>query len=386
MPGARRCDREVLSLQPGARGRQRRPHSLRRRVAEQLAERAPRFQRPLQPRPVPDRLVDRSQRPSQQDRAGDHDSRRDLAAQREPRSQPQHHRLQEQAQRLGERQVEPIAVGGRQGLVEEAVAQRPRPRQHGLEHAEALYRLASGAHLLDEVRGTRRSLSGLPLQRPGARLVDQRHREQQATREHCQHAEHPVKHEQHEQKHGSPRGVEEGERPRTRSEPLNRLEIAQTGSRTGTLGRSHGAHHDGPQHARVEPLLQACSDAGQDPPARMIQHPHEQEQERYQGGEGDQRRLRTRTQHPVVDLQHEQRPGQHQHVHRHAEQAARNEQPPALRERSPNLPVAAPTVRHHAAGAPCLRAVSKTSGPPGSWEAALRRRRWCLGGAGTGSG
>ena len=42
-------------------------------------------------------------------------------------------------------------------------------------------------------------------------------------------------------------------------------------------------------------------------------------------------------QHPVVDLQHEDRPRQHQQVHEHAEEADGKEQAAAFRQRRADL-------------------------------------------------
>ena len=345
-PRPRRRDREVLRLQDRARRRQRCPHRLRWGLPQESPERAPCHHRPLQPRPVADRLIDGRKRPPQQDRPGDHHPRRQLPAQRQPRPQPQHHRLQEQAQRLGDHPVESVAVRGRQGLVEQPVAQPRRAGQNNVEHAETLHGLAAGTHLFDEVLGVGRRLPGLLLQAPRPRLVDERHHQQQAAGEHRQDAEHPVEGEQHEQEHRRPGRIEEGEGAVAGGETLDRFQIAQAGGRPGALRRHHRALQDRPQHARVEPRLQPRAGAGQHPPARMIEHAHEQEQERHQNGQRDQRRLRPRAQHAVVNLQHEQRAGEHQYVHRHAEQRARHEQPAALRERRPDLPVAGSVLRH----------------------------------------
>ena len=78
----------------------------------------------------------------------------------------------------------------------------------------------------------------------------------------------------------------------------------------------------------------------------MVQHAHHQEEKRDDCDEGDQRRLRARGQHPVVDLEHEQRPGQHQQVHEHAEQTAGEEEPAAFRQCLADFPVAVPALRH----------------------------------------
>ncbi len=290
-PRAGRGDREVVSFQDRTRLRQRRAHRLRGGLPQQGAERPPGDHRPLQPRPVPDRLIDRSERPPQQDRPGDHESRRELAAQGQPCPQPQHHRLQEQAQRPGDHPVETVAVRDRQRPFQQTVAQRRRTGQDRVEHAESLHGLSPGTHLLDEVFGPGRRLHRLPLQRSRARLVDERDHQQQASREHRQHAHHPVEREQHEQEHGCPGRVEEREGAVAGPEPLDGFQIAQPGGRQRALGRRHRARQDRAQHAWIEPRLQARAGASQHPPARVIEHPHQQEQEGDQDGQREERLL-----------------------------------------------------------------------------------------------
>ena len=263
VPRPRRRHGQALRLQQRPRRRQRGAGPLRRRLAQELAQRTPGDHRALQPRPIADRLIDRGQRPPQQDRPRDHDAGRHLAAQCQPRPQAQHHRLQEQAQGSGEHPVEAVAVGGGEGLVEQQVAQRAGASEHGVQHAEPLHGLAAGPHLLDEVGGIRGRLPGLLLERAGARLVDEGDRQQQTAGEHRQHAEHPVKGEQHEQEHRRPGRVEEGEGAGTGGEPLDRFQIVQAGRRPGALGRRYRAHHDRAQHARVEPHLQPRADTRQ---------------------------------------------------------------------------------------------------------------------------
>ena len=169
------------------------------------------------------------------------------------------------------------------------------------------------------------------------------------SREHRQHAEQPVEQEQHNQEYRRPRRVEEGERAGTRRESQNRLQVGQAGCRPRALRGRHRTYQNRTQHARVKPFLEARADTRQYAPARVVDYPHQQEQERHQGGKRNQRRLRARTQHPVVDLQHEQGPGQHQQVHGDTEQAARHEQPPALCERRPDFPVAVAAFGHRSA-------------------------------------
>ena len=87
----------------------------------------------------------------------------------------------------------------------------------------------------------------------------------------------------------------------------------------------------------VETRLEARPGPRQHARPGVVEQAHHQEQEGDDGDERHQRRLRTRGQHPVVDLEHEQRAGQHQQVHEGAEQPDRGEPPAALAERRADL-------------------------------------------------
>ena len=99
-PCAGSHDREALRLQDRAGCRQRSAGLLRRRLLQKLRQRTPRSPHALQLGPLCHRLIDRRERPAQQDRGRDHHPKTRLAVDREPGTQPQHHRLEEEAQRL----------------------------------------------------------------------------------------------------------------------------------------------------------------------------------------------------------------------------------------------------------------------------------------------
>ena len=89
----------------------------------------------------------------------------------------------------------------------------------------------------------------------------------------------------------------------------------------------------------------------------MVEHTQIQEQERDDDDKRDEGRQRARGEHPVVDLEHEQRPRQHQQVHEGAEQRAREEQPAAFGEGLRDFPHAVLTHRHGKSASPALRNV-----------------------------
>ena len=348
-PGAGRRHREPLRLQDRAGCGQRRAVLLQRRLLQQLRQRAPRVQHALQQRPLRHRLIDRRERAPQQDRGRDHHAEAHLAVDREPGAEPQHHRLEEEPERLRGDAEEAAPVRGRERAVEQLVPEPARARDHRVLHTEAGHGLAAGPHLLDEECGPVVRLAHLPLEPRRPRLVEQRDEEQQDAGEHRQRAQHPVEHEEHAQEYRRPRRIEEGEGARAREEALDRLQIAHARRGPRPFGRRDRPRQDRPQHARIELGLQPCAGPRKHPAARVIENAHHQEEEGHDADEREQRRLRARGQHPVVDLEHEERPGQHQDVHEDAEEAHGYEEAPALRKRRPDLPIAVPARCHRIA-------------------------------------
>ena len=81
---------------------------------------------------------------------------------------------------------------------------------------------------------------------------------------------------------------------------------AASRSRTPASPRSL---HGGLRHPPVQDRMEPRSDARQHAAAGVVEQAHEQEQRRHQPEQRRQRLLRAAGEHPVVDLQHEQRAG-----------------------------------------------------------------------------
>ena len=160
----RRCDDGVFHFQDGPGPGKRRPRRRLRRLGEQLRQGAPRLERALQYRPLPDRLVDGRQRPAQKNRGRDHDARRHHAKDGEPCAESQHHRLQEQAQRPGDDRIGAAAIRCDDGFGERRVTQGLQALEHGAPHPQPTHRLAARARLFHEVPRLDRSLAHLGLQ------------------------------------------------------------------------------------------------------------------------------------------------------------------------------------------------------------------------------
>jgi hypothetical protein len=94
-------------------------------------------------------------------------------------------------------------------------------------------------------------------------------------------------------------------------EPLHRVEIAQPRGRPRPRTRRERRRELAAEDTVVEPGLHGGADARRDPAAGVIQHSHDREEHRDHQREGKQGRFRPAAKHPVVDLQHVERPGQH---------------------------------------------------------------------------
>lgn len=75
------------------------------------------------------------------------------------------------------------------------------------------------------------------------------------------------------------------------------------------------------EHPLIECGLKLRPDARQHAPAYMVENTHEPEQEHHDDEQHYQRVHGKARQHPAIDLQHEQRPGEHQDVHDTGEQS-----------------------------------------------------------------
>ena len=201
-------------------------------------------------------------------------------------------------------------------------------REHGAAHAEALDHLGLLADGLGEAvrdHRRRRRLDGRAL---GHHLVGEGDGDEEQAAADREPAEQRVEAEDREDEDRRPRQVEEREEHRRGHELLHRLEVAQARPRPAALARDEGAGEAGLEDPGVEAGLDQRADAGGDAAAGVVEHAHDAVERRDQHGERDEGRLRPARQHPVVDLEHVERPGQHQDVDEAAEDRQRHEQRP----------------------------------------------------------
>ena len=90
------------------------------------------------------------------------------------------------------------------------------------------------------------------------------------------------------------------------------------------------------EDARRDQLVEARADAGQHLGAQRVEAALQKIGRQHDQREADQGRDAAARQHPVVDLQHVERAGQHQHVDHRREQPHPDKRRPAARQRPPS--------------------------------------------------
>ena len=128
-----------------------------------------------------------------------------------------------------------------------------------------------------------------------------------------------------------PRQVEQGGGPHAGQKSTHAVQIAQR--LQAVSGRPHLQRQpdDGFVHPIAELLVQRAADAYQHAAANRIEQTLDRIDGCHHDGQPDQCRNTATWQHAIVDLQHEQRAGEHQHVDGAAEQTDGHEGTPAHR-------------------------------------------------------
>ena len=191
---------------------------------------------------------------------------------------------------------------------------QPGHHAHRLDHLGIPQRAFGKAHGDDVVGGR------LGQRLAGGQLVDQGHGEQYHRTGQGDEAQHRMHDEHDGQEDRCPRRVEQRQQPLPGQERSERVQIAQ---RLGLprAGITHRAFDQAGEHVGVQFMVQLAAQADQDAGAHMLQQRAGQDQAAGGHGQEDQRRDAARRQHPVVDLQHVQRPDQHQQIDEEAEHA-----------------------------------------------------------------
>ena len=113
------------------------------------------------------------------------------------------------------------------------------------------------------------------------------------------------------------------------------VQLVQTGGGFGPAGIKHFRLRGGGKDHRLKPFLKLRAKAGQHPFAGIIQQALHHDKGHHQREQGDQGFLRLRRQHPVINQDHKQRPGQTQQVDAKAHGEGDGKDPPAVAQRLP---------------------------------------------------
>ena len=134
-----------------------------------------------------------------------------------------------------------------------------------------------------------------------------------------------------------PGQVEQRGWPDARQERSDAVEIAQRLQPVIAVADLQRQTHDRLVNPAAERLVEAAADTHQDAAADQIEQAQRRVEPAGEDHEPDQRRHAAARQHAVVDLQHEDRAGQHEDVAHAAHQADRNECTAASGERVPEF-------------------------------------------------
>ena len=306
---------------------------------QKLCQIRPAAQRALHQGPAANGLLDRGQRPAQQDRGGNHRTGRHVAPDHQQGTQSEHRGLQEQSQRT---------AGGRETAAQIRHAQipdqnrvtRPCPARKGrLAHSKGLHHLGLGLDLVAEPVHLDLRLLSLRQRLTGCQLIGQCQQNQHPAAAQGQIAQPWVEQGNSHQENRHPRHVEHCHGDRRGDQPLHRFEVAQP-VRCTVAGLSRSLPQHRLEHAAIQPGLKPCPDPRHHPRAGVIKERHDGIEKRHKRRQCHQRGNRAACQHPVIDLQHVDRPGQHQQIGENAEQAHRPVKVTALAPFGPQFPKA----------------------------------------------
>ncbi len=276
--------------------------------------------------PHADQLVDRPQRTSHQDRAGDHHPRGDASLHRQPGAEAEHQGLQGDAQVFTQRVDPRRALAGQALLVEERLVQPFPAPAHAAEHAHRLDHLGVAQVVAGQLAGLDRQLAGLGQRRTGGAFVEPGEGHQGQRADQREQAEPGVEEEDHQQVDREPGCVEEGEQRLAGDELAQGGQVVQRLAGLLAAG-AQVAFEGGGVDPPVQLAVEAFADPHQDEAAQRLQRAHEDEHAKRHQGQHQQGDFVGRGQHAVVHLQHVQRGHQHQQVdhpgeRRHAAQCA----------------------------------------------------------------
>ena len=275
--------------------------------------------------PVRDRQIDRRQRPRAQDRARDDDTRRGLLIDHQIGADREHRRLQGHAQHLGDGAETSGDVAGaliacQIILVGVAPAAGQAPG-HSHRHHHLGVAPAGGGEIVAPrgepgrlARGPARHVFGHEGKADQDDGADQRGQ-----------ADQDVEGKTDRQIERQPGQIEESARSDAGEERADVVEVAQRLQALVAAADDQRQTHHGVEHPAVERFVQRGSDTPQHAAPDQIEDALEEVHAAGEDRQADQRRHAPARKYPVINLQHEQRAGQIEHVDHAADDADANE-------------------------------------------------------------
>ena len=264
--------------------------------------------------PVRDREINRGQRPCAQDRACDDDARGGLLVDNEISADREHRRLQGHAQHLGDRTEPARDVAGALVAVEIVLVGLAPAAGQAAGHPHCHQHLGvapAGGGEIVAARGKPGRLARRPARHVfgGQGEADEDDGADQRGK-----ADHDMEGKADRQIKRQPGQIEESAGPEAAQERADVVEVAQRLQAFVAAADDQRQTDHGFEHPAIERFIERRADPSEDSSAQQVKHALSQVQSAGQDRQPDQGRHAAARQHPVVDLQHEQRAGQIQQV------------------------------------------------------------------------
>ncbi len=300
---------------------------------EQPVETVPALARGNEAFPMGDRQIDRRQRPRGQDRARDDNARGRLLMDHQIGADGKHRRLQGHAHDLGDRaeasgDVAGALIARKIVLVGLAPALGQAP---GHSHRDQHLGVAPAAG--GQIVAARRQAHRLPRRRARHELGDEGEGDQDDGADQRRQADQDVERETDRQIERQPRQIKERARAHAAEERTHIVQIAQRLKALVATADHQRQAHNGFEHPVVEGFVERGSDTAQDSSPDQVEEALGDVQSAGENDQTDQRRYAPAREHPVVDLQHEDRPGQIEQVDHATHGADANERTAAGAQR-----------------------------------------------------
>ena len=260
------------------------------------------------------REIDRRKRPRTEDRAGDDDAGGRLLMNHQIGADRQHGRLQRHPHDLGDSTKPAGDIAGALVAVEIVlIGFGPAPGQPaGHSHRDQHFGIAPAGR--GQIVAPRRQSQRLTRRRARQKLGHDGERHQNDRADQRGQADQHVEGKADRQIKWQPRQVEERARSHAAEKAAHIVQVTQRlKALVAAADGQRQAHHD-IKHPRIERLVERGSDAAEDSAPDQVENALGHIETARQDDQADQGRNAAARQHPVIDLKHEQRPGQIEQV------------------------------------------------------------------------